>query len=263
MSAQTDSIIAAANHAKTDMDALIATAASIASYVPAGGGGGSLQWPQAIDCLGSFPSIPGMIDPETYHYAASNVYSARRATNTHDGSVLFYGDSITEAMAVNDITPFGINMGIGGQYLRGLLNGINTGTNDPIHRAGACVVCIGVNDLGSAYYASKQNAADTVVWMWENQFSPAITGKWVIIKILPVDTSLNPSVLNSQIVTVNTYLQNKFSGNTNVRLVDVNATLAPSGVLLPQYHIGDGLHLSAAGYSVLKPAIKAALDSLL
>lgn len=258
MSQQTDSIISKANE-------IAALASSIASYVPPGGGGGGdpLAWPSPVDCLGTLPSLPGMMDPETYHYYASNTYSSRRATNTPDGSVLFYGDSITEAMAVNDITPFGVNMGIGGQYMRGLLNGINTGANDPIHRAGACVVCIGVNDLGSSYYASKQNAADTVVWMWENQLAPAMTGKWVVVKILPVDTALNPSVLNSQIVTVNTYLQNKFQNNTNVRLVDVNATLAPSGVLLSQYHIGDGLHLNGAGYAVLKPAIKSALDSLL
>ena len=255
MGAETDSIIQKSGE-------IASLAQAISGYVPQGSVG-TVTWPQPLDCLGNFPSIPTMVDTETYHYYASNIYSGRRAANTRDGSILFYGDSITEAMAVNDITPFGVNLGIGGQYMRGLINGINTGANDPIHRAGACVVCIGVNDLGSSYYATKQNAADTVVWIWQNQFSPAMTGKWVVIKILPVDSALNPSVLNSQIVTVNNYLQGKFAGNPNVRLVDVNATLAPAGVLLPQYHIGDGLHLNATGYSILKPAIKTALESLL
>lgn len=256
MSQQTDSIISKANE-------IAALAQSISTHVPPGGGG-SPSWPAPLNCLPGSIAPPGMVAEPTAHWHYRRAYFQRMQTNVPDGAVLFHGDSITEAMAVSGASPYAVNMGIGGQDMRQLLNLINdNGSVNPIHRAGAVVVSIGVNDLGSSHYPSKENAADTVVWIWENLLAPAMGGKWVVCKILPVDTSLNPSVLNSQIVTVNSYLQTKFQNNPNVRLVDVNATLAPSGVLLSQYHIGDGLHLSGAGYSIWRNAIKAALESLI
>ena len=161
-------------------------------------------------------------------------------------------------MSISDVHSFGVNFAIGGESMRALLNRINQSS---IHRAGACVLLTGINDLANtSYYPSFQNAADTVIYMHQHQLEPAMTGKWVVVKILPVVDGIC-TVPNWAVNAVNSFMQTKYGNRQNTVLVDVTAQLAPQGQLA--YHIGDGVHLNAGGYAILKSAISSALTTLL
>lgn len=221
-------------------------------------------WPTAADCLAGTPgTVPLYPSEAQYAYWTNRKgYLQRMQSNIPDGSVIFLGDSITEAMAVNDITKYGVNLGIGGQTTRQIINTLPDLT--ALHRAGCVVVAIGVNDYQTevANGCTAQQAINNTIYMWEAVLLPWFTGKLVICKILPIDDALLPGTSNSINTAINQGITSLVATRPNTALVDVAATLAPSGQLPADKHIGDGLHLNAAGYSVWKPAIQSALQSL-
>lgn len=190
----------------------------------------------------------------------------RKMKNTPEGSVLFFGDSHIEAMSLSGFCN-AEGFGISGESFRQLLYRLNEGGSaNIIHRAGAVVILTGVNDLADPYNGGHANRAATVNIMID-RLAQWVTGKIIIIKIPPVDSAVLPETVatnpaSSAVASVNAYYVTKFGSNPNARIVDANPVLAPNGSLLPQYHIGDGQHLSAAGYAVLKPLIRQALTSL-
>lgn len=213
----------------------------------------------AIDCLGGMPPsyIPTMISGEQdlNYYQGRRVYFDRQAMTIPNGSVLFFGDSHFDGLCVTDVHPAAVNFGIGGDTWRGLLNRINSGgSSNPIHRAGAGVLMMGVNDIGwegSNYVGNIQYMIDLLA-SW-------LTGRWVICKIMPIDeTRFSSPVTNAKIDSINSYLQAKFMSRSGFAIVDAKADLAPSGSLMPQLSI-DGIHLNATGYSILIPKIAAAI----
>lgn len=209
-----------------------------------------------MDCLSPLSFVPSLVAPEpTAYWYTRRTYIERMQSNIPDDAVHFYGDSNTEAFCVSTVHPKAVNLAIGGESLRALMNRIQMSA---IHRAGACVVMSGLCDLANLnYYPSSHNAAETVIYMF-NILEQSMTGKWVVCKLLPVaDPS---SVSNSTINAVNAYLQSKFGGRANTAVVDANEQLAPSGQLL--YHIGDGIHLNGEGYERLRQKIAAALTGL-
>lgn len=209
-----------------------------------------------MDCLAPLTYVPELVSPEpTAYWYTRKTYIERMQSNIPDNAIHFYGDSNMEALCVADAHPQCVNLGIGGESLRALMNRIQLSA---IHRAGACVIMSGLCDLANTgYYPSAQNAADAVIYMY-NVLEQSMSGKWVVCKLLPV---ADPSpVANATINTVNTYLQTKFGSRANTALVDASEALAPSGQLL--YHIGDGIHLSGEGYDRVKPRISAALTAL-
>lgn len=184
----------------------------------------------------------------------------RLETQLRTTSIPMYGDSITQAMDVSQIGPNIVNMGINGSTIRDFLGRVNRsllgGAAISRHSA-AAIFAIGINDTQYEYqHGAPQNPPylmDLAAgWM---------TGKWVIIKILPVNETMYSSVTNASIDAVNAHTQAVFGGRSGFAIVDAKSMLAPSGQLLPAYTI-DGLHLSAAGYAQLYPLIQAALASL-
>lgn len=228
---------------------------------------GISSMPIPIDCLaGTVPPATNMYTDELNETAWLNLRNTYRTTmkNAPSGSILFIGDSMIERNTVSDVSEYAVNLGISGESIRQLMYRINELdiNNQPnlIHRAGAVVILTGVNDLSDSRNGTPTNAAETVEFVY-NRLKGWVTGKVVICKLIPVDINVFSIPTNASIAHVNNWIQTNFGSNPNVRIVDVNTTLAPSGSLLPQYHV-DGQHLSVAGYQVLNDAIELALADL-
>lgn len=175
-------------------------------------------------------------------------------------SIPIYGDSITEAMDVSQIGPNVVNMGINGSTIRDFLGRINRSLVNRapiIHNCAAGIFALGVNDT---QYEDQHGAPQNPPYLVDLALG-WMTGKWVIVKILPVNESMYSGVTNAQIDAVNAEIEADFGNRSGFGAVDAKSVLAPSGQLLPAYTI-DGLHLSAAGYALLYPLITAAIVSL-
>lgn len=224
--------------------------------------------PSPLDCLGgTLGYIPTMLSSEQDITYFNNrvAYFDRQDANMADGDVHFIGDSLVDGMDVAPACPYALNRGIGGDTFRGVLNRINHGSSaNSIHRAGAAVLMIGVNDLCSE---SSANGVANVNYMWD-QLAPGMTGKWVVCHVIHVSSGnigarngLSGAAINAAISSVNNHIDTTFSGSTSVVVVNVNPTLAPSGTLLSSFTI-DGVHLSKAGCDVWRAAVSSALMSM-
>lgn len=259
MSEFTDGIRSKAGQLIALANDIIADANSIDSQEP------PPSTPVGVDCLSGSPTAPAMFAGEQ----DINLYNSKCAAfdsafpSQPDGTILYIGDSITQYMTVPENS---FNAGISGDTFRGVLNRINRGGSaNLIHRCGAVVLLIGINDLvwETGQYGEIQAVAD-VNYMHDLLF-PKIIGKWVIVKPLPINTTIypNPNGRNTAIDAVGNYIQTKYSGKSGVAIVDAKSALAPTGQLDPAYTpAGDGVHLNAAGYAVLQPLINTALQSL-
>lgn len=255
----TNSIRAKASQLITLANGIITDANALDEQVPPPSG------QTGVDCLSGTPVAPAFLSGEQ-DMPLYNIKCAQFDADfpsQPDGTILYIGDSITQYMSV---PANSYNAGISGDTLRGVLNRINrNGGANLIHRAGAVVLLIGINDLvfETGLYSENQAIAD-VNYMHDLLF-PYMVGKWIIVKPLPINTTIytNPNGRNSAIDAVGNYIQAKYAGKTGVAIVDAKSALAPSGQLNPAYTpAGDGVHLNAAGYAVLQPLIQTALQSI-
>ena len=191
------------------------------------------------------------------HYGTMVKYHERMDGNVPDNAVIFIGDSITQGLAVSAVTPLAINYGIGKDTSVGVLQRIPLYRS--LARAEAIVLAIGVNDL-------RQRSNDALVANFESiltQLLPS-TVPVIVSSILPVDTRVWPEPdHNDRIEQINAKLEllclqyptARFV-NSSERLLDAEQNLAP------HYHIGDGIHLSTAGYEQWIDALCESLNSI-
>jgi lysophospholipase L1-like esterase len=175
-------------------------------------------------------------------------------------SIPMYGDSITEAMDVSQIGTNVVNMGVNGSTIRDFLGRVNRSeVSGPaiIHNCQAGIFALGINDTQYEY----QNGAPQNPPYLIDLASGWMTGKWVIVKILPVNETMYSGVTNSEIDAVNIEFDKDFGNRTGFVIIDAKSALAPTGQLDPANTI-DGLHLSATGYAKLYPLIQSAISSL-
>lgn len=219
-----------------------------------------------IDCLsGPIGYIPYMIaaEQDLNYWQARCAYFDRQDGNAV-GAVHFIGDSLIDGMDISPACAYALPRGIGGDTFRGGLNRVNRGgTANSIHRAGAVVWMLGLNDCCYEGDGGLLN----VPYMWD-QLAPAISGKWVISHNLPVaagnifaSNGKTGAQINACLDIINAYIDNKFAGNSNIAIVNVKSQLAPNGYLAPENTI-DGVHLSKAGCDIWTTAVATALASL-
>lgn len=224
--------------------------------------------PIAIDCLAG--TIPAPLNQLTNppHWAAMRAAFRTTMKNTPSGSIVFIGDSQIANMDVSMVTPFGVNLGIGGENSRALLSRLNDLDidNQPnlIHRAGAVVIETFVNDMGDqATYGTAQNAIDTIVPHMLPRLKNWVTGKVVIICPTKVGQPPTPFwTSNTAIETLNGHIKAAFAGRSDVVVIDINPIIAPNGWLLPEYST-DYHHLNTPAAKTIKAnAVKTALTTL-
>jgi lysophospholipase L1-like esterase len=216
------------------------------------------------DCLaGTYLGGVNMYSDEASETTWLNKRSTYRTTmaSEPDGSLLLIGDSMIE---YGDFTALGshLNLGIAGESARQLYNRLDendvNGNPNYIHRAGGLVILTAVNDLSDPRNGSEANTAATMAYIFERMNS-WLTGKVVIVKLVKVDSAIHSVPSENEIDLVNAEIDNAFGNNPAVTIIDLNPIVAPQGSLLPQYHNGDGQHLSQAGYDILIQAIQGAL----
>lgn len=228
------------------------------------GGGGGITWPPTypagVNCLaGTVPTQTAWItasEQNVPYFTGKCSYFERLMDGCPTGSIPVFGDSIIEGMDINQLSPIAVNLGIGGDTMRGILTRFRTNASEIAHRASCSVLAIGINDICVENNAAHGNGANLPYML--DFLSAWMTGKWVIVKVLPINESMFSGTTNALIDSFNAYLQTKFDGRAGFTVVDLKAALAPSGQLAAANTI-DGLHLSAAGKAIWINSVRAAL----
>jgi hypothetical protein len=203
----------------------------------------------AHDCLaGTVPTLPAFT-PFDYWTARQN-YLHRMMGNVPGDSVIFLGHSVIDALNVTECHPSGINFGIGGDTLAGQLNRIG---GYPFLRATRCVVLLDIiNDLanpGGAIPGAPDRASARLAWL---------TGPLVYIK----QWRIGNAAIDGAIDYINGLDLAQLAGRSNCVIVDpvtIGLADSASGIIKPEYQLGDNIHPSTAGYTVLIAGLKPAI----
>jgi lysophospholipase L1-like esterase len=169
-----------------------------------------------------------------------------------EGAVVLIGDSIIEDLDATAVASGALNFGIGGDTSRGLRDRV--GRYKSLLKAHAVFLEIGINDLLHA-------TGEDVVANYRGILAALPKQpRLYLIGLLPVDEQALLPVYgrlasNAEIARLNA------AAAELCRARDNCVPLEPfgAGPLRADYHSGDGVHLSEAGYRVLVAAMKAAL----
>jgi lysophospholipase L1-like esterase len=173
------------------------------------------------------------------------------------GAVIFIGDSQIQSLDVEGVARGAVNFGIGGDTTAGVLQRLPLYAS--LGRARAVVLEIGTNDLAVA-------APQEIVANYQRILSSIPREAAVVVNaVLPVSAgksgeSGSPVSRNRAIGEINRGLAAICATRAGCAFIDPGPALAdPSGDLAAEYDLGDGLHLSRAGYRVWSDMLRAAL----
>lgn len=197
----------------------------------------------------------GISGPILSFYERMTVYHQTMDGSIPDGSVLFIGDSITQSLATSAITNRSVNLGIGADTTLGVIKRLPLYKS--IDRASAVVLAIGVNDIYEGV-----DRLDTSV-NYKNILNHIPSHIAVIASsVIPIDSvAQRKGFTNADIVLLNKDIKSLTEEHENVVYLDTYGDLKDeTGYLRKAFHIGDGVHLSDKGYSILIRNLKDALD---
>ena len=182
------------------------------------------------------------------------------------GGIVFVGDSLTQRYPLNEFYP-GLhlyNRGIDGDTTVGVLKRLDLSIFDL--KPTTVVLQIGTNDLqveGISKDTTIVNIQKIVNAIQTTQ--PAI--HLILVSLYPVNLSIDKLVNkfivgprnNEDIKSINQAIA-KIQG---VKFVDVYPHLLNEDKELNMQYSKEGLHLSLAGYAIITPLIRQAIDALL
>jgi len=170
--------------------------------------------------------------------------------SVESGSIIFLGDSITQALNVAAITHPAINYGVGMDTSYGLIQRLPK--YESLKRASHIVIAIGINDLIRTHRYDK-----VLVSNFQKIFDLLPKGIPVTVQaMLPVDERVTLKGFNQRIDLLNESLAVLTSSNGG-NFINVQPELRDKqGNLKAQYHIGDGLHLNTEGYRIWINALR-------
>lgn len=185
---------------------------------------------------------------EDYAKGLSDFTIRRTETITDKTKVVFIGDSITAGLCVESV--FGaVNLAFIGESFRGA----KARTPKFKNLSGkTLVVALGINDLLNNNPNALTDFAETVSALPKDA---AI----IVNAVLPVEEGQSKEwpATNKAIDAFNESLRAASKKFTNVRFVDTSAPLRDErGQLARSFHIGDGIHLSKAGYDKWIPELR-------
>jgi lysophospholipase L1-like esterase len=206
-----------------------------------------------------FSPLPEISKPAFAQEFSSYYYTLVRQHRRMDGNipkdaVIFIGDSIIQGLAVSAVADRGVNYGISGDTTAGVLKRLSL--YQSLARAGGIVLLVGVNDLGAG-------KAERLIENYRNILASMPRDRQVVVcAILPIDADVLqfPSG-NSVIQAINAQLETLCDQFSQVSFINPGPYLADRrGNLKNTLHVGDGIHLSQAGYAILIDAFKAELE---
>jgi lysophospholipase L1-like esterase len=182
------------------------------------------------------------------------------------GGIVFVGDSLTQRYPLNEFYP-GLhlyNRGIDGDTTVGVLKRLDLSIFDL--KPTTVVLQIGTNDL-QVEGISKDNTIVNIQKIVKaiQTTQPAI--HLILVSLYPVNLSIDKLVNkfivgprnNEDIKSINQAIA-KIQG---VKFVDVYPHLLNEDKELNMQYSKEGLHLSLAGYAIITPLIRQAIDALL
>ncbi len=193
----------------------------------------------------------------TPNYHELVAYHKRMDANLLKGTVVFIGDSITQGLAVSAVTPLSVNYGIGNDTTVGVLNRINE--YHSLNSAKAVVLAVGINDL------KRRDPAEIIENYTAILDNIPLEVNVVICAVKPVDGRVRQASGRTlqRIDLVNAGLKQLSDRLPNAQFLTVNDKLADAaGNLVRVYHIGDGVHLSAAGYEIWIKELRRVISQL-
>lgn len=190
----------------------------------------------------------------TSFYNTMLSFHLRMDARIEEGAVLFIGDSMTQGLCGSCLSDRAVNFGIGGDTTRGVLNRIVQYRS--VSHAKAVVLQVGVNDL-----FWRDDAALLENYTEILRLIPESTNL-IISSLFPVDSTRveKKSFSNSRIEKINKALHTRCASLKHCTFVEMDNQLRDgNGNLKTEYYLGDGIHLSPAGYGLWEDRLKAAL----
>ena len=190
------------------------------------------------------------------YYNEITAYHKRIDGAVPRGAAIFIGDSITQSLATSAVSELSVNYGIGSDTTLGVLNRLPIYESiNSINSIKAVVIAIGVNDL-----ARRNN--DSIIDNYEDilDYIPKNT-KILVSAILPIDERVQSKKSSNERISKLTSSLKKLTENyENVVFVDSSNWLkGDDDNLKTEFHSGDGVHLSTAGYEIWISQLRAPL----
>ncbi len=189
------------------------------------------------------------------YYNEITNYHKRLDASIPSNATIFIGDSITQGLATSAVSDLSVNYGIGSDTTLGVLQRLPMYKS--INTAKAVVIAIAVNDL-----PIRNN--DKIIYNYKKilDYIPQST-KVVVSAVLPIDEKIRSfSSSNKRISKLNASLKKLTVNYDNVVFIDSSSLLQDNDSNLKnEFHTGDGIHLSTAGYKIWINQLKEALKS--
>jgi len=175
--------------------------------------------------------------------------------NVEDGSILLFGDSLTQGLLSCRIDARAVNFGIGRDDSRGGLERMRS--HGSLKRARAVVITFGINDL------SIQRPVFEIV---DNISQMAILApkeaKVLVNAVLPIHEALFTKVSNSKILELNEALDKLCETRDRLEFCNPwHLLIDENGNLADEFHNGDGLHLNSTGNEVWINELRRSLEA--
>ncbi len=192
------------------------------------------------------------LTPFYHEMVAYHMYADSSIT---EESTLFIGDSIVQGACVVCVVPNAVNLGIGRDTTKGVIERLRKYTS--LHIVNAVVVAVGINDL------ARRNRIEQI-----DNYAHILnlipkTTRVVIVGILPLDAKVagKGNDINQRIKQLNDAIKLMCLDRVRCVYVDMTDLLIEGHKwgLSPEYHVGDGVHLNKDGYVIWISNIKQAL----
>lgn len=178
------------------------------------------------------------------HYYRMIKYHKSINDNMIGGEIIFIGDSQIQGLNTSSICIKAINYGIGGDDTSGLVKRIDLYTN--INKAKAIIIEIGIKDILFGDINKALMNIDKILF----RLSP--NSLIILNAVFPVDENIEfYKNINGKINKFNIDMEILCGRYANCQFLNPGLKLQDNkGGLSSKYHIGDGIHLNPAGYSI-------------
>lgn len=210
--------------------------------------------PRAGRRLGLLPPLPPAATTQSHYQRMLQFHDWIDGSVPQD-SVLFLGDSMIQGLCVSAVTSDGVNYGIGGDTVGGLLHRLDHYRS--LSRCRAVVLQIGVNDLSA--FTNSEIVRDYT------RLLDVLSLPVIVCGVLTVDERDRPPFAdyNVRIRELNRDLEQLCHAHPQRLFVDSTSHLTDeAGQLTAANHVGDGVHLSPAGYQIWIGDLRDALESI-
>ena len=186
----------------------------------------------------------------SYEYRDRADELLRVESHTGDATDAWLGDSLVEALDCTRLTPSCLNLGISGDTVFGVLHRVDSYRS--LARATRVFLLMGHNDLG------RTTDVSYIAGLYAKVLGAIPAGPQLVCHaVLPVDERATDQRTNRDIAALNVAIRATCEREPRARYLDLTEMFVDAtGNLRADLHIGDGVHLNAAGNRVWISALR-------